>query len=754
MGKEMNKRFNKPQRRPFHNNDRKPYHNNRHGGRRDGGHGGRRGGRGGYSDRRDGVGFVKREKQPFVTRESLKEDQVGITEYVSEGEGFSGVLKSRFSDFHVNEIDLNGKVLELNNLEIPEAKEEPLSPEEAEAAKESLKEVLTDEVWNQIKELAESKYDPNATAEESHVYVDVTELDKDKRTDVHKIIKKFYEGKLVSSTVGGDQLDKGDDQKFIRVMKPKGRDRNRWNFPEEYVHFLVHKENLDTSEVAVAMANNLNLRPSQVNYCGTKDKRAKTTQKFCIKKRTPRQIVGSIKFLNGVKIGNFEFCKEVLKLGQLKGNRFRIALRHLTGEKEAIEKSLQNVKENGFINYFGLQRFGNSVEVPTYDVGVALLQADYKLACELILKPREHDIPFLKNIRETWWKERNSQAAADMFRTDRFIEKKLLDGLAQYGETDYATALRKIPRNMLLLYPHAFQSLVFNQLASRRIKEFGLKLIPGDLVYRNKDDLDEDIEITEVLLAEEEAEEEEKTSEDQKEETTETNQTETDNSNNTESIFKRKVKPLTEEDINSGNYNIYDVVLPLPGHDITYPNNEIATWYEETLAKYNLSSEKLKHNVKTFSMAGAYRKLLIKPSEMSWEFCSYTTPEDTLILSDFEKFKGKTLDDLKGKRGGQTEGNENKYQALILDFCLPTAAYATMMLRELLKCDTSAAHQTAMETAAMKESNATNEEATKAEKRSIEESNNEEKDEQADNGNDEDDVSAAKIPKTNDEQES
>lgn len=154
--------------------------------------------------------------------------------------------------------------------------------------------------------------------------------------------------------------------------------------------------------------------------------------------------MGSIKFLNGVKIGNFEFSKEVLKLGQLKGNRFRIALRHLTGEKETIEKSLQNVKENGFINYFGLQRFGNSVAIPTYEVGVALLQADYKLACELILKPRENDISFLKNIRETWWKERNSKVAADMFRTDRFIEKKLLDGLAQYGESDYATALRKV----------------------------------------------------------------------------------------------------------------------------------------------------------------------------------------------------------------------------------------------------------------------------------------------------------------------
>lgn len=117
--------------------------------------------------------------------------------------------------------------------------------------------MISEEVWQQIKDLAAAKYDHNAKTEDSQIHVDVTQLDKDQRTDVHKIIKKLYEGKLVSSTITGDQIGKEADKKFIRVMKPKGRDRNRWTFPEEYVHFLVHKENLDTSEVAVAMASKL-----------------------------------------------------------------------------------------------------------------------------------------------------------------------------------------------------------------------------------------------------------------------------------------------------------------------------------------------------------------------------------------------------------------------------------------------------------------------------------------------------------------
>lgn len=240
---------------------------------------------------------------------------------------------------------------------------------------------------------------------------------------------------------------------------------------------------------------------------------------------------------------------------------------------------------------------------------------------------------------------------------------------------------------MLLLYPHAFQSLIFNNMASRRIKEFGLTLMPGDLVYRNTDDLDIDMETTEL---EQEQETEQLTAEDNEE------KTEVKDDNETESIFKRKVKPLTEEDITSGSYTIYDVVLPLPGHDITYPKNIVGTWYEEILEKYELSSEKLKHNVKLFAMAGAYRKLVIKPAHMSWEFKSYADPNETLILSDVEILKKKTLDDFK-------VAGEAKYEALLLDFCLPPAAYATMMLRELLKFDTSASAQTSLQQSVLNE---------------------------------------------------
>jgi hypothetical protein len=41
-------------------------------------------------------------------------------------------------------------------------------------------------------------------------------------------------------------------------------------------------------------------------------------------------------------------------------------IRNVTGDDDLIEKLLQSLEENGFINYYGWQRFGNDKEVPSY----------------------------------------------------------------------------------------------------------------------------------------------------------------------------------------------------------------------------------------------------------------------------------------------------------------------------------------------------------------------------------------------------
>lgn len=44
----------------------------------------------------------------------------------------------------------------------------------------------------------------------------------------------------------------------------------------------------------------------------------------------------------------------------------------------------------------------------------------------------------------------------------------------------------QIPRNTRLLYLHAYQSYLWNTVASRRLQKYGLKVLPGDII-RMKD---------------------------------------------------------------------------------------------------------------------------------------------------------------------------------------------------------------------------------------------------------------------------
>lgn len=140
---------------------------------------------------------------------------------------------------------------------------------------------------------------------------------------------------------------------------------------------------------------------------------------------------------------------------------------------------------------------------------------------------------------------------------------------------------------MRLMYIHAYQSLVWNEIASRRI-ELGLKPVVGDLVYVDETKIEPDFVIDDVDLVVSAENDEDALVE-------ETTQTTDDEEL---SRFRTMVRPLTAEDIETGKHSIFDVVLPLPGHDITYPSNECAIWYVERLKKDKLSSEKLKQKHK------------------------------------------------------------------------------------------------------------------------------------------------------------
>ena len=73
------------------------------------------------------------------------------------------------------------------------------------------------------------------------------------------------------------------------------------------------------------------------------------------------------------------------------------------------------------------------------------------------------------------------------------------------------------------------------------------------------------------------------------------------------SLTRCQVKQITQEDVDSKAYHITDIVMPLPGYDMTYPNNSLKDLYQEVLAADGFSLDDMKHKIKDYSLSGAYR---------------------------------------------------------------------------------------------------------------------------------------------------
>ena len=124
-------------------------------------------------------------------------------------------------------------------------------------------------------------------------------------------------------------------------------------------HWLLQVEKTDANTLFVArsLARAAGGRPADVGFAGLKDRRAVAVQWFSLPAaREPRDWQG---FAGpGFRVLAAFAHSRKLRRGALAGNRFRIALRGLEGDRAELEARLRAVATAGFPNYFGPQRFG------------------------------------------------------------------------------------------------------------------------------------------------------------------------------------------------------------------------------------------------------------------------------------------------------------------------------------------------------------------------------------------------------------
>jgi tRNA pseudouridine13 synthase len=133
----------------------------------------------------------------------------------------------------------------------------------------------------------------------------------------------------------------------------------------EHIWLDIEKNGANTAYVAQQLAEAAQVQEWDVGYAGLKDRYAITRQWFSI--YFPKGgMKGDMPDLTQLQHPEFKVLgqsRHVKKLrpGDLQGNRFRIVLRDVSGDADAmkaIEANLKAIAAQGVPNYFGAQRFG------------------------------------------------------------------------------------------------------------------------------------------------------------------------------------------------------------------------------------------------------------------------------------------------------------------------------------------------------------------------------------------------------------
>ncbi len=130
----------------------------------------------------------------------------------------------------------------------------------------------------------------------------------------------------------------------------------------EHIWLDIEKNGANTAFIAQQLAEAAGVHERDVGYAGLKDRYAITRQWFSIylpigkgQGETP-----DLTLLQHPQYKVLSQSRHLKKLrpGDLQGNRFRIVLREVTGDRDAMEANLRAAASHGVPNYFGAQRFG------------------------------------------------------------------------------------------------------------------------------------------------------------------------------------------------------------------------------------------------------------------------------------------------------------------------------------------------------------------------------------------------------------
>ncbi|MEW6329416.1 MAG: tRNA pseudouridine(13) synthase TruD [Candidatus Micrarchaeota archaeon] len=248
----------------------------------------------------------------------------------------------------------------------------------------------------------------------------------------------------------------------------------------DFIHFVLQKKNWNTLQAIKEIAKNLRVSSKRFGYAGNKDRKTVSTQLTSVFKCEESALLAT--HVKDIKINGAWRAKKKIEIGDLLGNRFMIRIRNMR-EAEPSERVREIYDELGgvFPNYFGAQRFG-SVRANTHLVGREIVKGNFRSAVMNYLAyvgEDEEEMEEARRARRELAETNDFKLALKNFPPHLKYERVLLHHLSEHPN-DYVSALRRLPRGLSLLFVHAYQSHLFNELLGERVGD-GLEFEEGDV---------------------------------------------------------------------------------------------------------------------------------------------------------------------------------------------------------------------------------------------------------------------------------
>jgi tRNA pseudouridine13 synthase len=232
----------------------------------------------------------------------------------------------------------------------------------------------------------------------------------------------------------------------------------------------VSCRNWETHTLVRELAKRLHISRKRIGFAGTKDKRALSTQLMSFY-NVSKEELSNIK-IKDVSINNIYSSDKHIRIGDLYGNRFEIAIRNINNKVklEQIQTIASILDEcSGFPNFYGVQRFG-IVRPITHIVGKHIVHGDFKEAVmTYIANPIDGENSETFKLRKELERSHDYSKALHSYPDQLNFEKAILNKLVVEPE-DFVEALKELPRNLLTMFINAYQSYLFNKILSERIR--------------------------------------------------------------------------------------------------------------------------------------------------------------------------------------------------------------------------------------------------------------------------------------------